>query len=231
MARKVLTVEPRQITGKKVAQLRNAGVLPANVFGKGLESVALQIDLEQLQTTLKTMTANEVLDLKIAGEAAARPVIISKLQRHPYKGTWLHADFYQVSLREKMKADVPITVVGDSEAINTYNGVLVMGIETVSVEALPLDLPTHFEVDITPLRSLEDTLHVSDIQVSANITVLTDPEVVVLKIASPRIGAEEGEELPTGPAATAEGEEPAAEAEGEEAAAEGGSEAEASSAD
>jgi large subunit ribosomal protein L25 len=206
------------VTGKKVATLRRAGVLPANVFGKGLESVSLQIDLEQLQTTLKTMTANEVIDLKIAGERAARPVIISKLQRHPYNGSWLHADFYQVSLRDKMKADVPITVIGSSEAIGTYNGVLVMGIETVSVEALPLDLPTHFEVDITPLVNLEDALHVRDIVVPADVVILTDPDVVVLKIASPRIGLEEGEEAPEAaeaPAAEAEGEEPAAEAEPE----------------
>lgn len=226
MARKELTVEPRQITGKKVAQLRRTGVLPANVFGKGLESVSLQIDLEQLQTTLKTMTANEVLDLKISGERAARPVIISRLQRHPYKGTWLHADFYQVSLREKMKADVPITVVGESEAIKTFNGVLMMGIETVSVEALPLDLPTHFEIDISHLMNLEDTMHVSDIAVESNVTILTDPEVVVLKIASPRISVEEGEEAPAAEAAAAEA--PTAEAEGEAPAAEGESAAEAS---
>lgn len=215
MARKELTVEPRQVTGKKVKQLRRGGVLPANVFGKGLESVSLQIDLEQLQTTLKTMTANEVIDLKIAGERAARPVIISKLQRHPYNGSWLHADFYQVSLREKMKADVPLTVTGKSEAIDTYNGVLVMGIETISVEALPLDLPTHFEIDITPLANLEDALHVRDIVVPENITVLTDPDVVVLKIASPRLAVEEGEvpEAAEAPAAApAEAEAPAAEA-------------------
>ena len=222
MARKELTVEPRQITGKKVAQLRRTGVLPANVFGKGIESLSLQIETEQLQRTLKTMTANEVLDLKIAGERAARPVIISKVQRHPVNSSYLHADFYQISLRERMRADVPITVVGESEAIKTYNGVLMMGIETVSVEALPLDLPTHFELDISSLMNLEDTMHVSDIAVTENVTILTDPEVVVLKIASPRL-AVEGEEAAE-VEGVAEGEEPAAEAEGEEPAAEGGSE-------
>ena len=77
MARKELTVEPRQITGKKVAQLRRAGKLPANVYGKGLESVSLEIDTDQLLSTIKTMTANEVLDLKIAGinEEMFRPTI------------------------------------------------------------------------------------------------------------------------------------------------------------
>jgi large subunit ribosomal protein L25 len=228
MARKELTVEPREITGKKVAQLRRNGVLPANVFGKGIESVSLQIEAEQLTQTLKTMTANEVLDLKIAGERATRPVIISKIQRHPVNSSYLHADFYQISLREKMKADVPITVIGqeDSVAMNTYNGILMMGIETVSVEALPLDLPTHFEVDISKLASLEDTLHVSSIVAPENVDILTDPEVVILKIASPRLTVE-GEEPVEGEEA-AEGEEPTAEAEGEEPTAEAESEGESS---
>jgi large subunit ribosomal protein L25 len=220
MARKELTVEPRQVTGKKVAQLRRTGILPANVYGKGLESVSLQIQTEQLVTTLKTMTANEVLDLKIKGEGPSRPVIITKLQRHPVNSSFLHADFYQVSLRDKMRADVPITVTGESEAIKTYNGVLMMGIETVSVEALPLDLPTHFEVDISGLENLEDTIHVGAITVPANVTLLTDPDVVVLKIASPRVSVDEEEEA----AAAAEGEEPTEEAEGEEPAAEAESE-------
>lgn len=225
MARKELTVDPRQITGKKVAQLRRAGVLPANVFGKGLESVSLQIETEQLQTVLKTMTKNEVLDLKIAGEASARPVIITRIERHPVNSSFLHADFYQVSLRERMRAEVPITVVGKSEAIDTYNGVLMTGIETLSIEALPLDLPTHFEVDISVLKNLEDSLHVRDIPIPANLTVHNDLDVVVVKIASPRVSVE-GEEAAE---AAAEGEAPAAaEAEGEEPAAEAASEAEAS---
>jgi len=228
MARKELTVEPRQVTGKNVAKLRRAGVLPANVFGKGIESVALQFETEQLTQLLKTMTANEVLDLKIDGERAPRPVIISKVQRHPVNSSFLHADFYQISLREKMKADVPITVVGQdaSEAMNTYNGILMMGIETVSVEALPLDLPTHFEVDISGLANLEDTLHVSSIVAPESVTILTDPEVVVLKIASPRL-AVEGEE-PEEVEAAAAAEAPTAEAEGEEPAAEAAAEGESS---
>jgi large subunit ribosomal protein L25 len=95
-----------------------------------------------------------------------------------------------------------------------------MGIETVSVEALPLDLPTHFEVDISGLENLEDTIHVGAITVPANVTLLTDPDVVVLKIASPRVSVDEEEEA----AAAAEGEEPTEEAEGEEPAAEAESE-------
>ncbi len=223
MARKELTVEPREITGKKVATLRRAGIVPANVYGRGLESVSLQIDSEQLLSTIKAMTANEVLDLKIDGERTARPVVIHKVQRHPLTSTIIHADFFQVSLREKMRAEVPITITGQSNAIETYNGVMMTGIETLSIEGLPLDLPTHFEVDISVLKHLEDALHVRDIPIPSNLTVHNDPDVVVVKIASPRVsvgedGAVIDEDL--APVAEADSEETTAEAEAEEATAE-----------
>ena len=217
MARKELTVEPRQVTGKKVAQLRRAGILPANVYGRGIPSVSLQITTNQLHDTIKAMTANEVLDLKIAGERAARPVVIHHVQRHPLTSGILHAEFYQVSLTHTMRADVPLVVVGTSDAVTTFNGVLMTALESLQVEALPLDLPSRIEVDITSLVELEQSLHVRDLPIPANVTVLTDPDVMVVKISSPRV-AEEGEEA-------AEGEEAPVTAVGEEAAEGGGAEA------
>jgi large subunit ribosomal protein L25 len=218
MARKDLAVEPRQVLGKKVAQLRRTGVTPANVYGHGLDSVSVQIDTEVMDKTLKALLANEVIDLKISGERASRPVVVQKVQRHPLTSKVLHAEFYQVSLRQRMRADVPLIIVGTSEGVETYNGVLVKAIETVQVEALPLDLPSHIDVDITPLANLEDTLHVSDISVPEGVTLLTDPEVVIVKVQTPRISLELEEEA----AAAAEEAEEAAEGEGEAAAGEEG---------
>jgi large subunit ribosomal protein L25 len=162
-----------------------------------------------MDKALKAMLANEVIDLKIAGERNSRPVVIQKVQRHPLTSKVLHAEFYQVSLRQRMRADVPLIIVGASEGVDTYNGVLVKAIETVQVEALPLDLPSHIDVDITPLANLEDTLHVSDITVPEGVTLLTDPEVVIVKVATPRVSLEleEAEAAAEGAeAAAAEGE-------------------------
>jgi len=213
MARKELVVETRKVIGKKVARLRREGLLPANVYGHGVPSVALQLDAEAFEKTLRASAANEVMDLKISGERNARPVVIQHVQRHPLTSAILHADFYQVSLREKMRAEVPLVVVGSSEAVDTYNGVLLMSLETLHVEALPLDLPPHIEVDITPLKELESSLHVRDIPVPSNVTVLNDPDVVVVKVAAPRIAEElEAEEAAAEEAAPGE----AAEASSEE---------------
>jgi large subunit ribosomal protein L25 len=213
MARTELQVETREVKGKKVAVLRRAGVLPGNVFGRGLDSVAVQMTAEAMEKTLRGSSVNEVIDLKIAGERSARPVVIQKIQRHPLTSAALHADFFQVSLREKMRADVPLVVVGRSEAIDTYNGVLVTALEALHVEALPLDVPARIEVDITPLAELESSVHVRDLVVPSNVTVLTDSEVVVVKVAAPRVALEEEEEAA---AAAEEAEEEAAAEAGEE---------------
>ena len=154
MARKELVVEARQVTGKKVAALRRAGILPGNLFGKGIESESIQLSTELLQHTLKEAAKNEVIDLKV-GSGTARPVVIHKIQRNPLNGSFLHADFYQVQLREKMRADVPLQFIGESEAVATYNGVLLTTLDFVQVEALPLDLPSHIEVDVSTLKQLE----------------------------------------------------------------------------
>jgi large subunit ribosomal protein L25 len=231
MARRELNVETRQVKGKKVAQLRRGGILPANLYGHGLESVAVQAPSEDIEKTLKAASANEVLDLKIAGEKDARPVVIQRIQRHPLNSGLLHLDFYQVSLRQKMRADVPLVIVGQSEAIETFNGVLVQAIESVHVEALPLDLPSRIEVDISPLSELEMSIHVRDLPVPANVTLLTDEEVVVAKVAAPRIAQELEEEEAAAAAAAAEEEAEAAEGEEAEptAEAEAGAEAESDS--
>jgi large subunit ribosomal protein L25 len=220
MARRELPVETREVTGKKVAALRRAGVLPANVYGKGLGSVSIQVSADDMEKTLKNAAANEVIDLKIGGERETRPVVIQKIQRHPLTSGVLHAEFYQVSLTHTMRADVPLVVIGTSDAILTYNGVLMTALESLQVEALPLDLPSRIEVDITPLTELEQSLHVRDLPIPANVTILTDPEVMVVKISSPRVAEEEE--------VAAEGEEAVTAVGGEEAAGEGGGDSEAS---
>ena len=200
MARRELPVETRVVTGKKVAALRRSGVLPGNVYGKGLESISIQVKTEELDRALKASEANEVLDLRITGEADTRPVVVQKMQRHPITMSPLHAEFYQVSLTEKMHAEVPLIVIGQSEAVVTYNGVLMNAVTSIMVEALPLDLPSSIEVDITTLVELEQSLHVGDLPIPSNVTVLTDAEVMVVKVSTPRVSVEGEEE-----AAAAEG--------------------------
>ena len=219
MPRKELSVEPREITGKKVATLRRAGIIPANVFGHNLESVSDQVPILELQRTLKASTVNEVIDLKVEGERAVRPMIINRIQRDPLTSAILHADFYQVSLREKMRADVPIVLSGHSEAVSIFNAVMIQSLEVLHIEALPLDIPAQIDIDITPLDQLDKALHVRDLVIPESVTVLNDPDVVVVKAEAPRIAEEleaEREEIAEAAAEAAAAEAPAEEPAAEE---------------
>jgi large subunit ribosomal protein L25 len=209
MARRELSVAPRQVTGKKVAALRRSGILPGNIYGRGLDSVSVQIGTDEFESTLKAIVANEVIDLKLDGERAARPVVIHHVHRHPLGRGILHADFYQVSLREKMRADVPVVLIGTSDAVETYNGTLLQETETIHIEALPLDLPATVELDVSALTELDTALHVRDLTFPDTVTVLSDPDVVIARVASPRV-SEEVEE-PTAEAAAPAAEEQEAE--------------------
>jgi large subunit ribosomal protein L25 len=207
MANSELQVAPRTVLGKKVAQLRRNGRTPANVFGHRIESTSVEADTVELTHLLRGMTRNAIINLSVAGEAAPRTVVIRDVTRDAVTGKLLHIDFYQVSMTEKMRADVPVVLIGTSDAVATYGGVLLQTLETVQVEALPNDIPTQFEVDVTRLAQLEDSLHVRDLDVDASkVTLHTDLDVVVARVATPRVAAEEE----AAAAATAEGAEAAA---------------------
>ena len=215
MANNTLTVAPRTVLGKKVAQMRRGGRTPGNIYGHKVESRAVEADTHQLLTLLRTSSRNALIDLSVDGEGAPRTVIVRGLQRNPVNGQLLHIDFYEVSMTEKMKAQVSVVLVGASPAVATYGGILLQPLESVEVEALPGDIPVHFELDVTSLTELEQGFHVRDLYVdTTKVQVLTDPEVVIARVATPRLAAEDEEPAAAEAAEGAEGEEGAAPAEG-----------------
>jgi large subunit ribosomal protein L25 len=201
MANSELQVQPRVVVGKKVAALRRSGVTPANVFGHKLESTAVQADTAVLTRLLKGMTRNAIVNLKVEGESKPRNVVIREISRDPVSTQILHVDFYQINMTEKMRAEVRVVLIGSSDAVETFGGVLLQTLESISVEALPGDIPTQFEADVSQITQLEGAVHVRDLDIDQSVvTLMTDPDVVVARVASPRVATEET------PAAAAEGE-------------------------
>jgi large subunit ribosomal protein L25 len=202
MANAELQVAPRVVLGKKVAALRRGGQTPANVFGHRIDSQAVQADTAALTHLLRGITRNAIINLKVEGEPAPRTVVVRDLMRDPVTGRLLHVDFYQVSMTETMRADVPLVLIGTSEAVTTLGGVLLQTLESIAVEALPGDIPTQFDVDVSTLTQLEESIHVKDLGIdTSKLTLHTDPDVVVARVAAPRLVAVEE-------AAPAEGEAP-----------------------
>lgn len=190
-----LHVEPREVLGKKVRALRSRGITPANVYGHRVESQAVQADALTLTQLLRTAGRNVIIDLHVRGETRPRPVMVRAVQRDPVSDKLLHVDFYQVSLRQKMRAEVPLVLVGEAPAVSTYRGILLQSLDTVAVEALPADIPPHIEVDVSSLTELEAALFLKDLVIDPKVQVLTDPELVVAKVAAPRLAAEVEEEV------------------------------------
>ena len=232
MADLQINVDARTVTGKHTRRLRAAGIVPGVVFGKKAGSVAVQLDAKALDQLYREAGRTSIVRVSVGG-AAPTSAVIKSLQRHPLSGKTLHVDFFAPDLTQEMSVDVPIVFTGEPPAIEATGGFLDTAISTLHVKALPSDLPHELNVDLTPLVDLDSAIHVRDIVVAANVTVLNDPDEIVARVLPPRVEEEpepvlaEGEEGAEG-GEGAEGEE---RAEGEEdagAASEGGREDDAS---
>lgn len=208
--RPVVYAEPREVVGKKVSNLRREGVLPAVVYGAQKESQNIQVDAREFDLLMRHATRNTLVDLKI-GKARATPVLLQHIHEHPVKRNPMHIDFLVVSMTEAITVDVPVNYMGDSSAADKLGGTLLHLRESVSISALPTELPSAIDLDISPLDSFEAVLHVSDLIVPPGVTILTDPEEPLARVQPPRV---EEEILP----AAEELEEAAEVAEGEEGA-------------
>ena len=180
MKRSKLTVEKRKVTGKKVKKLRREGILPANIYGKDIKSLAVQLPQKEFEKVLKEVGETGLVDVQLNGEL--RPSLIHNVQMDYLHSVPLHADFFQVNLKEKVKTMVPIKVLGEAKAVSDKLGLLLQPLSEVEVEALPADLPEYIEINVESLAAVNDQMAVSDIKPPTGVTILTDPSQVVVKI-------------------------------------------------
>ena len=179
-----LKVTKREILGKKVRFLRRQGITPVHVFGHDIESMALQCDTTRLQRVLAEAGKTRLINLKLDNERRPRPVVVREVQVEPRTGESLHVDFYQVKMAEQVKVEVPIVLVGEAPVLRSIENMLVQELNTLSVECLPAKIPTSAEVDLTSLTDPEQAVRVEDIELDKEVTVLNDPELVVVRITS-----------------------------------------------
>lgn len=189
------TVMPRTELGKHAKRLRRVGTLPGNVYGRGLDSVAVQLPRREAEALLSEHGMNSLIEIAVEGEGEGeeRPVVVRAVQRHPLSRQLLHIDFYQVDLTRALQARVPVTISGEAPAVHTYQGITITGLDHVLVEALPADMPSHLEISVEGLEELDDQLTVADLQVGAGVRMLSEPEIMIVRVARPRIVEEEAE--------------------------------------
>jgi len=191
MEKLTLKASNREILGKKTRFLRRQGVTPTHLFGRGLESLALQCDTPKLQRTIARAGMTRIIALDVEGDKQPRNVFIREIQREPCSGELLHVDFYQVKRTEKIRVDVPIILFGEAPAMKEKGRTLTHSLTSLSVESLPDKLPPQIEVDLGPLEEVEQAIFVRDITLSPDVTVITDPDQMVVKVSEARVVEEE----------------------------------------
>lgn len=217
-SRPALKAEPRTITGKKVAELRREGRVPAVVYGHGVESENLSLDAHEFDVLRRKAGQNALIDLSVGGERS-RPVLVHDVQVHPVNRRPLHVDLFLVRMTEELTVDVRLDAVGVAPAVDREGGTLLRPIEHVRVRALPDHLPQSLEYSIESLVDFDAVVKVSELVIPEGVTLLTDPDEVIAKVQAPRVEAEPTPVAAEGEAAEGEG----AEGEGAEgAAADGG---------
>lgn len=180
MTKTILKAEPRKITGRKVNKLRREGILPANVYGKKIKSQPLQVSLSEFKKVYKKAGETSLIELQISGKT--KPVLIHEVQTDPVTDTLIHADLLQVNLKEKVKAQVPLELLGEAPAQKEGIGTMVQLLQEVEVEALPNDLPDKFKVDVTKLVEIDQGFLVSDLKVPVKVKLLTSKDELIVKI-------------------------------------------------
>jgi len=178
-----LKVTKREILGKKVKHLRRQGITPVHLFGHGIESLALQCDTGELERVLGQAGQTRLISLKLAKEKKPRTAVVREFDRDWRKRQLLHVDFYQVKMEEKIKLEVPIVLIGEAPALKSKTNMLEHELGTLTVECLPAKIPTSLEVDISSLTEPDQAIRVKDVTVDKDITVLNNPELVVVKIS------------------------------------------------
>jgi len=181
----------RSILGKKTRFLRRQGITPTHLFGHNLSSLALQCDTAKLQRIIAQAGMTRLISLGIEGDKQPKTVFIREIQRDALTDQLLHVDFYQVRKTEKIKVDVPIVLVGEAPAMKEKGRNLMHGVTSLSIECLPDKLPPQIEVDLSHLEEVGQTIYVRDIALSPDITVMTDPDQLVVKVSEVRVEVEE----------------------------------------
>ena len=188
MSQVKLEAKVREKTGKGAAKkLRREGRVPAVLYGHHLEQpIILDIDTKEMEHVLATAGRTAVINLTLSGGNgnANQTAMLADYQRDVFGTRLIHVDLKQVRMDETVHAAVPVVLVGYSKGVKA-GGVLEQILREISVEALPMDIPEHLEIDITDL-DMGSHITVADLRGIEKLTLLADAEETVAVIHTPR---------------------------------------------
>ncbi len=173
---------PRDVQGKKTRFLRRKGLTPANIYGANMASTAIQIESPVLRKLVSRAGRNVLVTVDIKGENSPYTTFIREVQRHPVTGDLVHVDFYKIDLTQSIRSQIPVVLTGESPAERLSKGTAAQYLMNLEVEALPRDLPREITVDISQLAEINQAIRVADLSLSSAVTILSDPDQLIVRI-------------------------------------------------
>jgi large subunit ribosomal protein L25 len=184
----------RTLTGKKVNVLRRQGLVPVHVYGVQIEPASLQVENRTLIRLLAQVGTNVPVSVEYEGGNKENICFVREVQRHPVTEDIIHVDFLRVDVSQRITTDVPLVLEGAPPGVTQMGGVLLQNLQSLRVEALPMEMPSSIPVDITILDDFEKTIVVGEITVPGDVAVLNDADEMIARVTAPRIEAVEVEE-------------------------------------
>ena len=179
-----LTAEKRTVLGKQVKQLRRQGWVPGVMYGHGFEAIPLQFENRSISKLLSHVSGSQLVSVQVADQKEPEMALVRDVQRDVIKGTILHVDFYRVEMTERLTAEIPLVIVGESPVIALHEGILIQGISAIEVECLPGDLVDEIAVDLSDLEEIGQGVYVRDLAIPSGIDVLTDVDEMIVRIVA-----------------------------------------------
>jgi len=180
-----LKAKVRKETGKKTSALKDAGRIPAVVYGHKVKNISLDLDYKDFQKVLREAGESSLIELDVEGEKEKKAVLIHEIQKDPVTDKYIHIDFFQTSLTEEVQVKVPLVIEGTSLAVKDLGGTLVKNIAEVEVKALAKNLPHEIKVSIDGLNTFTDHILIKDLILPKDVKVMAKPEEIVVSVSAP----------------------------------------------
>ena len=193
-----LSLQPRDTLGKKVKHLRSGGITPVHLYGPGIPSQSLQCRGKDLLKTLALAGGNTPISISVEGEKDEYLAFVREIQWDPVRSGLFHVDFLRAEATQRMSAEVPVILAGDSPGARQVSGTVVQQLRSVTVEALPLEMPPNITIDVSSLTAPDSVIRAGAIPLPPDSTLLTDPDALVARIEVARAVEGEVAELPEG---------------------------------
>ena len=186
----VLTVEYRDVNGKKVSTLRNEGITPVHMYGPGIAPRSLQCDTALVDKIVSEAGGNIPVTINLAGEDD-EVCFIREVQYHPVKDVIIHVDFMKVDVTKEVEAQVPVIIQGTSPAVRNLGGTLLQPLQAVTVRALPMEIPAQLTLQAEVLVDYDTNLYVRDLVDMDSVAIINDESELIASVVPPRIERED----------------------------------------